>query len=614
MPDGQAGFVVPDTLGAYLALGALARSRVRGPVIAITGSTGKTTTKAFTVRTLEAGGRAATATPENENNEIGVAKFLLSLEDNDERVVVVEFGARKYRDLEPLVAAAKPNIGVLTNIGEAHLEIMGSRERLAETKWGLFAGGARPVLNLADDASRERAATLNAEPVWFGIDAERPPGGARAAIVRVDDVLAIAGGEVRALPLHVDVPGDYNRRNMAAAFAAAWAAGVDPAAVTANSPHFELPHGRYERMSIAGGPTVIYDAYNASMSGALATLAAFARERVPARRIVVLGSMAELGPEAPLMHQRVGAAAAASADIVLVGGAFADSLAGGRTSDGARGRHADHVCEQRRRHRVAARKRAPRRHRAAQGLADVSHGADRRGADGMIPQRIHEPSLPDGLVAVPVRTRLIVKGDDLVAVLRDALHGLARPGDVVAIAETAVAIAQGRFIGAETIRPSRLARVLARRAGALATINQPESLQLVIDQVGAWRVFGAAVLQVAGRAVGRRGVFYELLGEAIAAIDGYTGTLPPYERAIVLGPADPDRVSTELAAALDLHVAIVDANDLRRAKALGASPRVVRDSLEKALLGNPAGNGDEQTPLVILAWRGEGPHPLVQAA
>jgi hypothetical protein len=232
----------------------------------------------------------------------------------------------------------------------------------------------------------------------------------------------------------------------------------------------------------------------------------------------------------------------------------------------------------------------------------------------VIPVAIHEATLPDGVVAIPVRTRLIVKGDDLVSVLREALAGLARPGDVVAIAETAVAIAQGRFIGAETIRPSRLARVLARRAGAMATINQPESLQLVIDQVGAWRVFGAAVLQVAGRVVGRRGVFYELLGEAIAAIDGYTGTLPPYERAIVLGPADPDRVSAELAAALDLHIAIVDANDLRRAKALGASPRVVREAVESALLGNPAGNGDEQTPLVILAWRGAGANPLVRAA
>jgi UDP-N-acetylmuramoyl-tripeptide--D-alanyl-D-alanine ligase len=334
LPDGQAGIIVADTLAAYLALGGLARDRLRGPVIAISGSTGKTTTKTFAVRALEATGRPVIATPENENNEIGVAKFLLSLDDGDERVAIVEFGARKYRDLDPLVRVARPDIGVLTNIGEAHLAIMGSRERLAETKWGLFGGGARAVLNLADDFSRAMASALSGPPVWFGIDAERPAEGARAVIVRVDDVLAIERGEIRALPLHVDVPGDYNRRNLAAALAAAWLAGADPAAVTGAAPHFDLPHGRYERMRIAGGPTIIFDAYNASMSGAQATLAAFARECVPGRRIVVLGSMAELGDESAIMHQRVGAAAAASADIVLVGGDFAASLAVGTQAMG----------------------------------------------------------------------------------------------------------------------------------------------------------------------------------------------------------------------------------------------------------------------------------------
>ncbi|HEV2643488.1 MAG TPA: hypothetical protein VGT98_12305, partial [Candidatus Elarobacter sp.] len=94
-------------------------------------------------------------------------------------------------------------------------------------------------------------------------------------------------------------------------------------------------------------------------------------------------------------------------------------------------------------------------------------------------------------------------------------------------------------------------------------------------------------------------------------IDGYTGTLAPYERAIVLGPADPDGVSAELADALGVHVAIVDANDLRKAKALGASPHANREAVERALVGNPHGNGDEQTPVVVLAWRGTGPHPLV---
>jgi F420-0:gamma-glutamyl ligase len=229
----------------------------------------------------------------------------------------------------------------------------------------------------------------------------------------------------------------------------------------------------------------------------------------------------------------------------------------------------------------------------------------------VIPVAVRETDLPEGLVAIPVRTRLVAPGDDLTVLVRDAVRGIAHAGDVVAIAETAVAIAQSRFIAAEAIRPSRLALVLSRQAGALSTMSQPESVQLVIDQVGRRKVIYAALAHAAGRLRGKRGVFYEVLGEAIAAIDGYTGTLPPYERAIVLGPAEPDRVAAELAAALGVHVAIVDANDLRRAKTLGASAQVDRAAVERALLGNPHGNGDEQTPLVVLAWRGAGPHPLV---
>jgi len=228
----------------------------------------------------------------------------------------------------------------------------------------------------------------------------------------------------------------------------------------------------------------------------------------------------------------------------------------------------------------------------------------------MMPLAVHEPPLPDGLIAIPVRTRLVGAGDDLLELVRAALVGIAKPGDVVAIAETAVAIAQRRFVPAEFVRPSRLAYALSRRAGALSTVNQPESLQIVIDQVGSWRVAYAAAAHVVGRLIGKRGMFYEILGEAIAAIDGYTGTLPPYERAIVFGPADPDRVCAEFAEALNMGVAIVDANDLRKAKALGVSPNLVRERVETALLGNPHGNSDEQTPLVVLTWRGAGKNPL----
>ena len=208
-----------------------------------------------------------------------------------------------------------------------------------------------------------------------------------------------------------------------------------------------------------------------------------------------------------------------------------------------------------------------------------------------------------GVVAVPVRTRLVREGDDLCALVAAAVHGIARPGDVIAISETAVAIAQGEFVVAEHIRPSRLAYALARQAGAMATLSQPESVQLVIDQVGAWRVFSAAAQHAIARAFGKRGRLYELLGEAIAAIDGYTGTMPPYERAIVLAPRDPDGVCEAITAATGVACAIVDANDLEKAKVLGASAGVDRALVEQALLDNPHGNSDQQTPIVVLKWR-----------
>jgi F420-0:gamma-glutamyl ligase len=208
-----------------------------------------------------------------------------------------------------------------------------------------------------------------------------------------------------------------------------------------------------------------------------------------------------------------------------------------------------------------------------------------------------------GVMAIPVRTRVVREGDDLAALVAAAVHGIARPGDIITISETAVAIAQGEFVVAERIRPSRLAYVLARQAGAMATVSQPESVQLVIDQVGAWRVFSAAAQHAVARVFGKRGRFYELLGDAIAAIDGYTGTMPPYERAIVLAPRDPDGVCATIAAVTGVACAIVDANDLEKAKVLGASAGVDRALVEQALLDNPHGNSDEQTPIVVLKCR-----------
>ncbi len=134
-------------------------------------------------------------------------------------------------------------------------------------------------------------------------------------------------------------PGDHNRRNLAAAFAAALlcaesvAGGADAGALASAVAQLALPHGRYEVVELPGDVRVIFDAYNASLSGTLATLATFGREEAE-RRIAVLGSMAELGDDAPAMHEKIGEIAAKRAHVVLAGGAFAADTARGVTSAG----------------------------------------------------------------------------------------------------------------------------------------------------------------------------------------------------------------------------------------------------------------------------------------
>ncbi len=213
------------------------------------------------------------------------------------------------------------------------------------------------------------------------------------------------------------------------------------------------------------------------------------------------------------------------------------------------------------------------------------------------------PSLPRDIIALPVRTPLVQAGDDLPALVHQCLAGMLGPDDVVCVSETAVAIAQGRSIRAETIRPSPLARLLAQRAGSYATMNQPESMQLVLESAGTLRVLAAAAVGAAGRVVGRRGDFYRILGSTVAEIDGYTGTMPPYERHIVLGPKDPQAVATAIAQACGTHVCVVDANDLGKAEVLGASPGLDLQALRVCLSTNPAGNADQQTPVVVLKYR-----------
>jgi UDP-N-acetylmuramoyl-tripeptide--D-alanyl-D-alanine ligase len=324
---GVPAIVVRDTKRAYMTLAHLARTRVSGTVVGVTGSTGKTTTKTFLCDLLNGTGRPAVATPENENNEIGVSKFFLTLVDGTDTILIAEMGCRHPGDIAALVNVAEPGYGVLTNVGEAHLEIMGSREIIAQTKWELFGCGAHAIINIDDAASRARSHTLFEEPRYFGAGASQPPEHGHATIVRDANTLEIyADGKMQRFPIEARFPGMHNLANLAAALAAAISLGVPAEELAPVVWTLCLPHGRYERAELAGGARVVFDAYNASLTGTLATLQAFLTESAQ-RRITVFGSMAELGDESSQMHHSVGVAAAEGGiDVILAGGRYGDDI------------------------------------------------------------------------------------------------------------------------------------------------------------------------------------------------------------------------------------------------------------------------------------------------
>jgi len=336
---GKPTLVVAHALRAYMALAGAARAQFTGRVVAITGSAGKTTTKTLLTQLLATRyGERVIASPANENNEIGVSRVLLAASHDHHDVIVVEMGARHPGDIAALVAIAKPHIGILTNVGDAHLEIMGSRKNLEDAKWALFGEGASAILNASDAVSRTRYPLLANRPHWFaGLDVrdELPAFAARATtIVGNDTLYDIDGTHVRERHLEVRLPGAHNRANLAAAIAGACELDVELDAIVAAVPTLVLPQGRYESYELPNHARLIYDAYNANAGSTIAALDAFAQEPAE-RRVAVLGSMAELGDEAVTLHASVGEhAAKVNVDVLLVGGEFANDLARGALNAG----------------------------------------------------------------------------------------------------------------------------------------------------------------------------------------------------------------------------------------------------------------------------------------
>ena len=309
---------VPDTLAALQALAAWHRQQLDIPVIGLTGTNGKTTTKEL-IRAVLSAKYQVTATEGNLNNDIGVPLSVLKI-GADAQLAIIEMGASHPEDLKPLLAVAQPTHGLITNVGKAHLEGFGSYEGVKHAKGLLydwlkahdgiaFANGDDPVLQ---------------EMLW---EREMP-------------CIAYGAKDVKILPSNPEHPflrmefpdgllethlvGAYNAANVLAALKIGWFFGVPQADARAAVAAY-IPSNNRSQLVKTEKNTLIVDAYNAnpsSMAVALDNLLL-----VEGRKVALLGDMRELGPDAALEQEKV-VARLKGIEAYLVGGDFARAAEG----------------------------------------------------------------------------------------------------------------------------------------------------------------------------------------------------------------------------------------------------------------------------------------------
>ena len=329
---GAAGALVPDdAFAALAALGKEVRSRSSAEVVAVTGSTAKTSTKDI-LGALCAPHAGTVVAEGSQNNEIGLPLTLCRLE-LDTEVAIVEMGMRGLGQIAELCAVARPDVGIITTVGPVHLELLGTIERVVEAKAELIEAlpvGGTAVVPAGETRLEPYLGRDDIDIVRFGEggDVSLSYFAARAgrSKLKVD-----AFG--RSLTIEFSFSGRHNAVNALAALGAYNALGLPLGKAQRGARQVKLSRWRGEEVPLPGDGILINDCYNAnplSMNAALEHLVERAGGR---RKVAVLGDMAELGPGAASYHREVGAAASrAGVDVLLAVGPLARSYL-----DGARG-------------------------------------------------------------------------------------------------------------------------------------------------------------------------------------------------------------------------------------------------------------------------------------
>jgi UDP-N-acetylmuramoyl-tripeptide--D-alanyl-D-alanine ligase len=326
-----AALVADDAFAALAALGREMRRRSSARVVAVTGSTAKTSTKDILGALCSP--HAATVVAEgSQNNEIGLPLTLCRLEPETE-IAIVEMGMRGVGQIAELCEIARPDVGIITTIGPVHLELLGTVERVAQAKAELIAalpGGGTAVVPTNAPHLEPYLGREDIEIVRFG-----EGGDVSLAYFATRDGRSRLKVNAFGRPLTIEFSffGRHNATNALAALAAYNALGLPLGKAQRGAKQVKLSRWRGEEIPLPGEGVLINDCYNAnplSMTAALEHLAERARER---RTVAVLGDMAELGPGAAAYHREVGAAASrAGVDVLLAVGPLARSYL-----EGARG-------------------------------------------------------------------------------------------------------------------------------------------------------------------------------------------------------------------------------------------------------------------------------------
>ncbi len=329
--------------GTLRALGDIAAAHRRCfdlPVVAVTGSNGKTTTKELlrAIIIADSGSQAhVLANDGNLNNLIGMPLTLMRL-GSEHRVAVLEMGMNAPGEIARLAEIAAPTHAIITNVGAAHLAGLGSMQGVARAKGELFealSAQAIALVNLDDAYLVEQAKRLRAKRFdYAGDSAVRAENLVAAGVNSVCFELVHAHGRV-SVELHLG--GCHNVANALAAAACALALGIAPETIAAGLATAEPPPMRLEAQTLANGVEVINDAYNANPSSVAAALSTLAGVE-GGRAIVVLGEMLELGDAARELHGEAGAAVALVEPVLLCAlGAYADDVCAGALEGGMSG-------------------------------------------------------------------------------------------------------------------------------------------------------------------------------------------------------------------------------------------------------------------------------------